>query len=76
MKKKITTIDLCLILEYITVIAFTITMIIIFCKYQAIPGELVVCFFALFSGETGALTYIWKVKKKAKEKEEGLYPDE
>ena len=60
------TLDKILILCAIALALFTIAMIVIFCVYQSVPDTLIISFFAVFSGEAGCCTYIWKSKLKNK----------
>lgn len=59
------TIDKILIACAIAIIVFTVTMIVIFCVFQAIPDSLVECFYSLFTGEIVITFFIWWIKKKA-----------
>lgn len=70
--KKLKTLDKILIVSYLSLVIFTVVMTVIFCFKDAVPDTLVVSFFAIFTGEAGFCTYIWKHKFKKKEKEEGL----
>lgn len=64
MKQKINTIDKILIADVVILLLFTITMIVVFCVFQAIPDTLVECFFGCAGGE-GIVTFaIWWVKKR------------
>lgn len=63
------TIDKILIGCAITVIAFTITMIVIFCVFQAVPDTLVDNFYNLFTGEAVITFLIWWIKKKGQKNE-------
>lgn len=64
------TIDKILIICGIAVIVFTITMIVIFCIFQAVPDTLIDSFYSLFTGEAVITFCIWWIKKKySKEKE-------
>lgn len=65
-----------IVFVFASVYLFTITMIVLFIIFQAIPSDLCYCFFGLFTGETGALTYIWRTKKKKVEKDLDLPSDE
>ena len=58
------TIDKILILCGITVVVFTITMIVIFCIFQSVPDTLIENFFNLFTGEAVITFAIWWIKKK------------
>jgi len=66
---EMNTIDKILISCAIAVIVFTVTMIVIFCVFQAIPDSLVECFYSLFTGEIVITFFIWWIKKKANKKE-------
>lgn len=63
------TIDKILIGCAITVIAFTITMIVIFCVFQSVPDTLIDNFFNLFTGEAVITFLIWWIKKKGQKNE-------
>jgi Fe2+ transport system protein B len=65
---EMNTIDKILISCAIAVIVFTVTMIVIFCIFQAIPDSLVECFYSLFTGEIVITFFIWWIKKKASTK--------
>jgi len=60
---KMNTIDKILLADVITLIIFTITMIVIFCIYQEVPDTLVQCFFACAGGEAVVTFAIWWIKK-------------
>lgn len=65
------TIDKILIGCAITLLAFTVTMIVIFCIFQAVPDTLITCVFGALAGE-GVITFaIWRIKKKANEEKGG-----
>lgn len=63
------TIDKILIGCAIAVIAFTVTMIVIFCIFQSIPDTLVDNFYNLFTGEVVITFLIWWIKKKGQKDE-------
>lgn len=63
------TIDKILISCAIAVIAFTVTMIVIFCIFQAIPDTLIDNFYNLFTGEAVITFLIWWIKKKGQKNE-------
>jgi hypothetical protein len=56
-----------IILMFATMILFTVTMIVTFWKYQAVPDSLIEPFFAFFGIEGGALGII-KVAETVAEK--------
>ena len=58
------TIDKILIGCAIFILAFTITMIVLFCVFQDIPNTLVECVFQIFTGEIFLTFAIWWIKKK------------
>ena len=62
------TLDKILIACALFLLIFTITMIVIFCIYQAIPDSLVDAVFSLFSAEAVITMVIWRVKKKGQKK--------
>lgn len=60
------TLDKILLICGIAIAIFTITMIVVFCVKGDVPDTLIVSFFAVFTGEAGCCTYIWKNKLKNK----------
>lgn len=63
------TIDKILLACAIFILAFTITMIVIFCIFQSVPDTLVESVFTLFTGEAVITFVIWWIKKRhAKDK--------
>lgn len=71
-KTKYHTMDIILAILGISIVTFTVTMIVIFCVFQAIPDTLVQCFFAYCGSEGGFMAAIM-VAKKIKE---GKYNEE
>lgn len=63
MKEKKSSLDKTLIFIAILDTIFVITMVIIFCLYQAVPDSLIIAVFAATFGECGCCSYIWKHKK-------------
>lgn len=63
------TIDKILISCAIAVVVFVITMIVIFCIYQAVPDTLIECVLNLATSEAVITFAIWWIKKKANKKE-------
>jgi hypothetical protein len=59
------TIDKILISCAIAVIVFIVTMIVIFCIYQAVPDTLIECVLNLATSEAVITFAIWWIKKKA-----------
>ena len=64
------TIDKILLACAITLLLFTVSMIVIFCIFQDIPNTLVEAVFGLASSETIITFAIWWIKKKASNKKE------
>ena len=58
----------CVILMFFSVFLFTALMIIIFCVKNAVPDQLVLCFFAFWGVEGGALAWIKRIKVQTKSK--------
>lgn len=56
-KKRIGTMDLILLLVFICLVIFTVTMIRLFQVYGSVPDTLVTCVFATLGGECGILVY-------------------
>ena len=69
MGDEMNTIDKILITLASFVFGFTITMIVIFCIYQATPDTLIECVFACCSSEAVITFAIWWIKKKANRKD-------
>ena len=63
-KKKLNTLDRILLFCAVSVLVFTITMIVLFCIYQSVPDTLIVSFFGVFTGEGCICWRIWAKKKK------------
>lgn len=57
-KLKIKALDLAVVFTFLSIIVFTIVMIVTFYRYYAIPDTLCTCFFGCFGGECGALAWI------------------
>lgn len=64
------TLDKVLISLAVFIIIFTITMIILFCVFQAIPDTLVNAVFGVVSSETVLTFLIWYLKRKGQRKNE------
>ena len=58
----------CVGLMFASVFAFTITMIVLFARYQAVPEPLILSFFAFWGVEGGALAWIKNCKTKHKKR--------
>jgi flagellar basal body-associated protein FliL len=57
------TMDIILIILGVAILVFTITMIAVFCVFQAVPDTLVQCFFACCGSEGGFMAVIMVAKK-------------
>jgi ABC-type phosphate transport system permease subunit len=62
-RKKLSTLDRVLLFCAISILVFTITMIVLFCIYQSVPDTLIVSFFGVFTGEGCICWRIWAKKK-------------
>ena len=62
-RKKRSTLDKVLLFCAISILVFTITMIVLFCIYQSVPDTLIVSFFGVFTGEGCICWRIWNRKK-------------
>ena len=62
------TIDKILLACAITLLLFTVSMIVIFCIYQVTPDTLIECVFACCSSELVLSFAIWAVKRHSKDK--------
>ena len=67
-KKGVTTMDVILVIVGVLLISFTITMIIMFVKYGAIPDTLCTCVFAALGGECGAMGWIRTTKDRQRDR--------
>lgn len=66
---KMRTMDLCLIICSVLLIAFTVVMIITYYKFYAIPDTLCTCFFGAIAGECGCLGWIKTTKERVRERQ-------
>ena len=64
-----TTLDKVLISLAVFILLFTITMIVLFCVFQAIPDTLVNAVFGVVSSETVLTFLIWYLKRKGQKNE-------
>lgn len=62
-KKKPNDIDKILLFCAISIILFTLTMIVLFCIYQSVPDTLITAFFGLFTAEGCICWRIWNKKQ-------------
>ena len=69
-KKSLHTMDVILLIMALLLVAFTITMIVLFCIYQQIPDTLVTAFFSAFGAEGGFMAVIMVTKKITENKDE------
>ena len=63
-KKRLNTLDKILLFCAISILVFTLVMIVIFCIFQSVPDTLIVSFFGVFTGEGCVCWRIWAKKKK------------
>ena len=63
------TMNFILVLLGMTGLAFTVTMIVVYCKMGGIPDTLVTCFFAAVFGECGVMGLLKKAKIGGAKKE-------
>lgn len=68
-KKEIGTMNVILIIVGVTLILFTITMIIVFSRWGAIPDTLVTCVFAVCGGECGVMGWIKTTKERYRDRQ-------
>lgn len=62
------TMDFILFIMFVSLMLFTIVMIVLFCVFQNVPDVLIQCFFTAFGAEGGFMAVI-AVAKKITEKE-------
>ena len=65
-----TTIDKILLACAIVLVLFTVSMIVIFCVYQAVPDTLIDAVYGLAGSEAIITALIWYAKKKINSKRE------
>ena len=63
------TMDRILVLIGITTVIFITVMIWLFYRFQSIPDQLVICYFAAVFGECGIMGWIKTTKEKQAEKQ-------
>ena len=68
-KRQIKTMDLILVILGVSTLIFTVTMIVIFVKFQQEPSTLIGCWFGSVLGEGGCMGWIRTTKEKTKERE-------
>lgn len=67
-KKGVRTMDVILVIVGVLLISFTITMIVMFVKYGAIPDTLCTCVFAALGGECGVMGWIRTTKDRQRDR--------
>lgn len=67
-KKGVKTMDVILVIVGVLLISFTITMIVMFVKYGAIPDTLCTCVFAALGGECGVMGWIRTTKDRQRDR--------
>jgi len=67
-KKGVRTMDVILVVVGVLLISFTITMIVMFVKYGAIPDTLCTCVFAALGGECGVMGWIRTSKERHRDR--------
>lgn len=67
-KKGVRTMDVILVIVGVLLISFTITMIVMFIKYGAIPDTLCTCVFAALGGECGVMGWIRTSKERNRDR--------
>lgn len=68
-EKQLRTMDVILVIVAIMLLAFTITMIVLFKQTGMIPDTLCTCVFACLGGECGAMAWIKTTKDRYRERE-------
>lgn len=67
-KKSVGTMDRILVVIFVCLVLFTVTMIRIFTVYGSVPDTLVTCVFAALGGECGILGWIKTTKEKQQDR--------
>lgn len=63
------TMDIILVIVAVLVIAFTVTMILVFLRYAMVPDTLITCFYAAVAGECGIMGWIKTAKVRYQERQ-------
>lgn len=67
-KKSMGTMDLILLIVFVCLVVFTVTMIWLFTIYGSVPDTLITCVFAALAGECGILGWIKTTKEKKQDR--------
>ena len=67
-KRKLKTMDLILVLIFLTLVVFTVEMIHLFRVFGAVPDTLITCVFAALAGECGIMGWIRTTKDKQQDR--------
>lgn len=67
-KNRIRTMDLILVIVFICLVAFTVTMIWLFTVCGSVPDTLITCVFAALAGECGVMGWIKTTKDKQQDR--------
>lgn len=70
------TMDIILLILGVLTAAFTVTMIVIFCRMGSVPDQLIICWFAAVTGECGAMGWIKTTKDRVRERQYQLEDEE
>ena len=68
-KRQIRTMDVILVFIAVFLLAFIVTMVILYCITGAIPDTLCTCVFAACGGECGIMGWIKTVKERQRERQ-------
>lgn len=68
-KRQVHTMDVILVIIGAALLAFTVTMIVLFRRLGAVPDTLITCVFAALAGECGIMGWIKTTKDRYKERE-------
>lgn len=67
-RKSVGTMNLILLIVFLCLVIFTVTMIWLFRVYGSVPDTLVTCVFATLGGECGILGWIKTTKEKKQDR--------
>ena len=67
--QRIGTMNLILLITFLSLVAFVVKMIQLFEEYGAVPDTLITCCFAVCGGECGIMGWIKTVKERNRERE-------
>jgi len=71
-RRDLPVMDICLVVVCVIMLVFTTVMIVIYCRYGAIPDTLVISVFGVLGGECGFLAMIRTAKERNRDRKNEL----